>query len=83
VKHGFYTRLNAEKPHIYFHHLTARKLLVGSSSPASEGLQLYSKIQNLTIPNGTLYVMCLIEFPGLSLFFSGDDPNILKEEVMT
>jgi hypothetical protein len=39
-------------------------------SALSEGLQLYSQIQNLTLSNGTLDAMSLNSFFGLTVRFS-------------
>jgi hypothetical protein len=43
-----------------------------------------ARIHNLTISNGTLHAISLRAFPGSTVPFpSGDDQDILKEEVKT
>jgi hypothetical protein len=50
----------------------------------SEGLQLYSRIGNLTISNGTVQCNISQRFSWLKgLFFGGDYWDILQKEVKT
>lgn len=68
--------------HTYIHLQNVKKVMAVFNSAKSEELQLYSRIKNLSISNGTLnvkssYYVCISWITGS--FFSGDTRNILKK----